>query len=175
MKKRTDVDWKKHELIIKEDSLTKIWELKKPKSRMGWVRFVSTCDCLMVTGDYGNWVFCREFWPSPDGRVSDEYWIEKLTIASTQNPYEFDYEVTEKSLKEAIEECGEEDEGLKEYYESCLGETDWEIGYDYCSYNYPSDCGYECIVKEQKVKIWLQIIFDAFEEICRRLKENVKN
>ena len=41
-------------------------------------------DLCVVTGDVGNWMFCREFHPSSKGHVSDYYWVEKLQMSSSQ-------------------------------------------------------------------------------------------
>jgi len=35
----------------------------------------------------------------------------------------------------------------------------------------PSFFDSEGVPNVKKVKIWLQIVFDAFDEICRRMKE----
>lgn len=102
MKKRTDLDFSKHELTITVEGNTTIHHLKKPDTFIDSIKFINTNGVLVVTGDYGNWIFCREFHPSEKEYVSDGYWLEKLKISSSQEGEEFDSEATEKKLKEMI-------------------------------------------------------------------------
>lgn len=70
-KNRTGIDFSKHELIIKEtDDVTIHW-LKIPNSIKKNIKFTNIEGNLVVTGDFGNWIFCRNFIPSGDGYVSD--------------------------------------------------------------------------------------------------------
>ena len=179
--RRTDFDFSEHELLIKESDGLLVHTLKhKDYSKMYRFDFINTNGIMVVTGDYGNWMFCREFHPSPDGVVSDYYWCEKIKIASTQEPFEFDYEATEKEILEAINgglvEGGFEGDDLEimtEYYESLLdkvheGEFYYEA-YAYGEMPYLITSG--CVPNNKKIKHWLLCVFDAFEEICSRLKE----
>lgn len=34
----------------------------------------------------------------------------------------------------------------------------------------PNDLDYECLPNGKVIKWWLQVVFDAFDEICHRLK-----
>lgn len=181
--KRMDVDFSNHELIIveKEDYLKHT--LKHPEySHMYLVEFLNIDDKLIVSGDYGKWMFCREFHPSKDGYVSDHYWVEKLNMDSTQNGYEFDSEATEELIKERLAELEEELENgdidedtydeYKEYYEDyCLYYID-ENKHTYLTnaHNHiPSKMDHEDVPYVTDILPRLKIIFDAFEEICRRL------
>ena len=179
--RRTDFDFSEHELLIKESDGLLVHTLKhKDYSKMYRFDFINTNGIMVVTGDYGNWMFCREFHPSPDGMVSDYYWCEKIKIASTQEPFEFDYEATEKEILEAINgglvEGGFEGDDLEimtEYYESLLdivheGEFYYEA-FAYGEMPYLITSG--CVPNNKKIKHWLLCVFDAFEEICSRLKE----
>jgi hypothetical protein len=176
--RRTDFDFSEHELLIKESDGLLVHTLKhKDYNKMYRFDFINTNGVMVVTGDYGNWMFCREFHPSPDGMVSDYYWCEKIKIASTQEPFEFDYEATEKEILEAINvEGGFEGDDLEimtEYYESLLdkvheGEFYYEA-YAYGEMPYLITSG--CVPNNKKIKHWLLCVFDAFEEICSRLKE----
>jgi hypothetical protein len=185
MNKRTDVDFSKHELIITTNDAVIIHDLKQP----GWeykhrVKFINTCGIMAVTGDFGNWIFCREFHPSPENGVSGSYWVEKLQISSEQNPYNFDNEGTKKEIEEGLqggllEEYGYQDAHLKEmkeYYQDLLNYVDLsEFQYTAFAYeNYPSFCSGEDVPFVKEIKPWLLIIFDAFDEICNRLKEEKK-
>ena len=74
--KRTDVDFSKHDLTIIKRENYLLHDLKSPDfDYTERVKFINIEGVLVVTGDYGNWIFCREFHPSSQGYVSDNYWI----------------------------------------------------------------------------------------------------
>jgi hypothetical protein len=102
--KRTDVDFSKHEVVITKNDNILIHYLKQPNTTINSVKFINTNDVLVVTGDFGNWIFCREFIPSAKNYVSDHYWIEKLRISSCQDPYEFDCDEAKQQIKELLED-----------------------------------------------------------------------
>jgi hypothetical protein len=179
---RTNFDFSEHELIITKSDGLLVHTLKhKDYNKMYRFDFINTNGIMAVTGDYGNWMFCREFHPSPDGGVSDYYWCEKIKIASTQEPFEFDHEATEKEIRDAINgglaEDGYTDEKLEEmldWYENTLLYNVDEHEHFYMSeayQNIPSHLDAESIPHHTKIKYWLLCVFDAFEEICYRLKE----
>jgi hypothetical protein len=179
MSKRTDVDWSKHELKITKNDHVMIHDLKNPNSLINRVRFINTCGIMAVNGDFGNWIFCREFHPySEFGGVCDSYWCEKLRIASTQEPSNYDSEATRKALlKELNEDYKDHEYNLKEehewlkYIKGCLSCVDDELEYKYYAYReYPSFCDHECVIFVKDINYWLKVVFDAFEEICKRLK-----
>jgi hypothetical protein len=169
--KRTNVDFSKHELIIEKNDNVLIHHFKKPGTFFDSVKFINTSGILAVTGDYGNWIFCREFHPSKDGGVSDGYWIEKLRSASTQKPYDFDSDIAQKEIANLLES---EDYNFtieeREWLES-LSDTAYDGEYAYIAeaMNRPNDFEAEMIPRGEKVNYWLEVIFDAFEEICKRL------
>jgi hypothetical protein len=69
---RTNFDFSEHELIITKSDGLLVHTLKhKDYNKMYRFDFINTNGIMAVTGDYGNWMFCREFHPSPDGGVSD--------------------------------------------------------------------------------------------------------
>src|SRR3989344_2189435 len=87
---RTGVDFTKHELIVTEQEGLLVHRLKHPEyTYMNSVTFINTNGIMAVTGDYGNWIFCREFHPNDKEGVSGGYWLEKLKIASSQEGQEF--------------------------------------------------------------------------------------
>lgn len=183
MNKRTSVDFSKHELIHISEPHVKIWKLKIKDSVQKMVTFINSENIMAVTGDYGNWIFCKEFHPSKDGYVSDYYWCEKLQILSEQEYKEFDYEYTiellEEEIKELKEEPYENEEQQKEaleYYEECLfwAKNDDEIDYINYARNFPNFMDSDFFIIGKKIKNWLLIIFDAFEEICKRYNEEYK-
>ena len=55
------LDWSKHEVIIEDHGKLKIWRIKIPGTILHQVNFINTEDRLIVTGDYGDWMFSREF------------------------------------------------------------------------------------------------------------------
>lgn len=179
--RRTDFDFSNHELIIEKSEGLLVHTLKHTEYSQ-WYRFnfINTNGIMVVTGDYGNWMFCREFHPSPDGIVSDYYWCEKIEISSTQEPYEFDEESTVEEIKEylngGLEEYGYEGDDLeimRGYYEELLDRvTEGEFYYKAYAYSEKPDCmDVEYVPNCKKIKHWLLCVFDAFEEICLRLKE----
>ena len=182
--KRTDMNWSNHVLeIIEIDDNTSIHDFGIPGRKMNRIKFINTCDRMMVTGDYGTWVFDREFHPSPEGSVRNGYWLEKLEDINTgQTGKEFDPEGTLAEIDEMMKECAEEngidlddewnDNETYQYLKTCKRSIeDGEMCYLAHAYgNYPSNMDYECVPHIKKVKYHLLVIFDAFEEICRRLK-----
>jgi len=174
--KRTGIEFGEHELTVTRKGELLIHYFKKPNTIMDSIKFINTNDMLIVTGDYSNWMFDREFHPSADGRVSDYYWIEKLKRSSCQEPEEFDAEETEAQIKKLLAEEDDLDEQEKEYLEGCLNNVgDGE--FDYTRYAHRENIGrfqdHESVPHCKKIKIQLQVVFDAFDEICRRMKEGV--
>lgn len=183
-KKRTDVDFSKH--IIKESHFkcdvtghtSDIWEIRLPATMWYRVIFINSCGILTVDGDYGRYSFCREFHPSEDGYVSDSYWEEKLRIGNDLVWDNYDSEETEKQLKKFIDTDleeygyeGKELEKLKEQLSDLLEYVEDRVEYMYYAFRGDIDLDYELIpyVKEHNVR--LDIIFDAFEEICNRVSK----
>jgi hypothetical protein len=189
--KRTGLDFSEHKLIITKTDEVLIHYLKKPNTTWDSIKFINTNGIMAVTGDYGNWIFCREFHPSADGYVSDGYWHEKLQISSTQDATEFDGEATREALIQKIKEYKEEkieeledgeeieedeEDEILEYYKGCLERCD-EILFDYEIFAYreqPNRLDYDDVILIKDYKPWLKCIFDGFEEICRRMKEEEK-
>ena len=89
-KRVSSLDFSKHVVTVEKQEGLLIHTLAIPGTITQSVKFINTQGIMAVTGDYGNWIFCREFHPSPTGSVSDSYWCEKLRISSRQDPYEFD-------------------------------------------------------------------------------------
>ena len=185
--KRTDVDFSKH--VLHETHYTDpitghnldVWDLKLPNSEyMNRVRFINSCGVLTVGGAFGNWVFDREFHPSSKGYVSDGYWAEKLRQSSKQEAAKYDAERTEKEIKELIEsgleEYGYEGSDLyraKQFFEELISYVDDEIEYTfyaYRDYSKPDFLESEQIPFCKTRHIWLQIVFDAFDYICQKIK-----
>ena len=175
------LDFSEHELLIHETDDVKIHTLKKPGTYYDMIKFINVEGLLLVSGDYGRWSFCRSFIPTPEGRVSDYYWVEKLEIDGEQKGVKYSSEATEKELQNRITEIEElkkegeyYDKEYLEYLNECLEICDDEFGYTHFAYrNIPNDYDYEIIPYVEVIKPRLRIIFDAFDEICYRLKNNI--
>jgi len=180
--KMTKWDFSEHTHVVEEfksdkGNTVRIDHLRKGSSNHGYVRFVNDDYGLSVFGDFGNWIFCRPFVPSNKGYVCVSYWNEKLKISSSQDHARYDSDETEKEIKELIngrlEEYGhegEELEKLKDWYTDLLDYTDDEIDYMYHAFrsgDSPDD--YENVPFAKKGSYQLLIVFDAFNEICRRI------
>lgn len=173
-KKRSTIDFSKHELEIIKNENVLIHILQQPNSSICKVVFINTMGICSVTGDFGNWIFCREFHPSKDGYVSGGYWDEKLNMHSVQSSSEFDTEQTEKDIDYYVENYVNEDTSEEElaWIERLRQNSD-----DYYSYiteayrNQPYDVDSEAIPLGKVRNPRLNIIYDAFDEICSRIKD----
>jgi len=182
MKNRTGIDFRDHELLITEQEGLLIHYLKKPDTICQSIKYINTNGIMAVTGDYGNWIFCREFHPTGEGGVSDQYWCEKLRIHSNQKDKDFNTELTVKQLwygiSKGLKEWGYEGEKLnqaKEFYSECIQHCDseWEYVAFAHGYNKPSFIDHEEVPFVETIKPQLQVVFDGFDEICKRLNEEI--
>lgn len=187
-KKRVDVDFSKHEhfreIFISEKGEEIIVDhFKKADTYHGYIKFTNTNDALLVTGDYGNWVFNRPFVPDEKNFVLDSYWFEKLRTSSIQVFEHLDWNSIENEIKHLIKkglkEYGYSGEKLKkakiwfkELLENCEDKLDYEHK-AYRDYDMPSFIDYEMIPYYKEIPIWLLIVFDAFDEICFRIKKDL--
>lgn len=173
MSKRTNIDFSKHELTeIRQPGLL-IHDLKIPDMFLNRVQFINTRGIMAVTGDFGNWIFDREFHPSAEGNVDDPgYWCQKLKMASTQVPGGYSAGETEKEIRRLRTEEEDLSEAEREYLNGCLIHVMDELDYTY--YAYRENVGRfedgECVPFQKERNPWLETIFDAFEEICGRIK-----
>ena len=171
--KRTEVDFSKHVVDVTKQDRLLVHYIHLPNTIVNSVKFINTNDIMAVTGDFGNWIFCREFHPSATGGVSDGYWREKLGISSCQDPLEFVSDIAKAEIKEMLED---EDRTFTEEEREWLGELsdaadEGEYEYIATAMHRPSSFEAECIPKGKRVTFWLLVVFDAFEEICKRIKE----
>ena len=179
-KKNTDIDWSKHEMTIRQEGSITIHHLKFPDSSIYNVKFINGEGVLTVTGDFGNWVFCSPFVPSETGYVSEAYWLEKLRIASCQNPYEYSPDETMLRIKEKIAEVeaqweGKNKSGMIDYLKNLIDYADDEYEYIYhMRATAPSFIDCEDYIIGKKIHGWLEFVFDAFNECCNRI-EDLKN
>lgn len=169
--RRTDETFEDYVVTVKKSEHAVIHRIGKPNTRVGEVVFINVEGVLAVTGDYGNWIFCREFHPSKDGYVSDGYWCEKLKTSSPQTSGEFSPDKTEEEINERLKE-EDLNEECKVYYESLLNYVhDGEIYYlGYAHSNMPDGMDHENVPFVKEMHYWLKAVFDAFDEICRRME-----
>jgi hypothetical protein len=176
MKKRTDVDFSKHKLKITQLDDVLIHEFKRPDTINCMLVFINTRGVMTVTGDFGNWVFCREFHPAPDNAVSRSYWDEKLEIASVQKAHKYDPEETLKEIKNFKDEFQnnygrEMNEEELDWVENLESSVDDEHEYIYVAYREnPSHIYYENIPFGYKRHFWLDAVYDGFNAMCEALK-----
>jgi hypothetical protein len=170
--KRTDVDFSKHVLTTtKHDNIITIYDFSIPGTCARSIKFINTQGIMAVTGDYGNWVFCREFHPSEEG-VSDSYWVQKLKINSTQDPYIFDATTAQMEIDELLNdedfEFSDEEKIWLEHLKRAASDGEYE--YISEAMDRPSSFDAEMIPRGKILNYWLPIIFDAFDEIYDRMR-----
>ena len=175
---RTKIDFSKHELKITQFDWVLIHEFKKPDTTNHMLVFINTCGVMTVTGDFGNWVFCREFHPSASGGcVNEGYWDEKLEISSVQKSDIYDVEGTIKEIVR-FKENFKDNYGRKmnedelHWFQNLLNIADDTYGYAYVAYREtPEAIDYECIPCKQKRHFWLDVVYDGFDAICEVLRK----
>lgn len=174
MNKRTDIDWSRHEVSVTEGRGFKIHHLAIHNSSHHNIKYINAGGVLSVTGDFGNWIFCREFHPSADGRVDAWYWDEKLQILSSQKAHEWDSERTREAWTELLNDPDQEwTDNEKNYIQKCIdhcGVSEWE--YNGAAIDYPRSWDPEqtSSCTRTRRKFWLEAVYDGFDEICRRIK-----
>lgn len=181
--KRTNVDFSRHQLKTTQFEGVLIYEFKRPDTRNCMLVFINTRGVMTVTGDLGNWVFCREFHPSPEknGGVSGGYWDEKLQISSVQKSHAFDSDETTNQInsfkKDFKENYGREmNEDELDWVESLENNVDDEYEYTYLAYREkPSSIDYESVPFGKKRHYWLDAVYDGFDAICELLKLEIKS
>jgi len=180
MKKRTEIDFSKHELKITKLDGVLIHEFKRPDTINCMLVFINTCGVMTVTGDLGNWVFCREFHPSADNEsgVCSGYWDEKLQISSVQKSHKYDADETLKEIKQFKESFFDSygrdmDEEEIDWVEQLENNVDDEYEYTYIAFREkPIDIDYEDVPFGKKRHYWLDAVYDGFDAICQIMKNN---
>jgi|GEM_PF-1701778 len=184
--KRTNVDFSKHVHTVETfkcgEKTIQIDHFAEPGTGIYAIHFLNGPNGLVVYGDCGSWMFCRQFFPSgKKGECVDPvYWLEKLKIGSCQVPGKYDPEETAKELREleskGLKEYGYSGKKLKEakmWFHNLLSEVDDELGYTYTAYREygkPGFIDYEQIPFCKKLDAGLKCVFDAFDEMCLRMR-----
>jgi len=181
MNKRTNIDFSRHELKVTQFDGVLIHEFKRPDTRNCILVFINTAGVMTVTGDFGNWVFCREFHPSANNEhgVSAGYWDEKLEISSVQKSDKYDTEQTTlliKEFKETFEDSygREMNEEEIDWIEQLENNVDDEHEYIYLAFREkPNTIDYESVPFGEKRHFWLEAVYDGFDAICQTLSREV--
>jgi hypothetical protein len=185
MKKRTQIDWSDYELIIKDEDSYKVHWLKNPNSMGSNVKFIQVEDILLVTGVFGRWSFAQKFNPEKIDKVSDSFWCNRIRLGSSQVSHLFDKKVAQMAIAEKIDELL--DYGIKDDDgEISFNDDDKELEYsfwigaidccdnefDFTKYFYenkPMHIDDDFLSNCGKQNPQLDAIFDAFEEVSRRI------
>jgi hypothetical protein len=178
---RTGIDFSRHVITVEksEKPFCQIHHFKRPDTTNYSATFTTCNGTMSVTGDFGLWIFSKPWVPSSEGAVSDSYWVEKLGSEGL----DFDGPGTEKEIKEGLngglEEYGYEGEDLKtmkEYYSTLLDYVESEHEYvTRAYYDYiPDIIDSEDVPFVQCVKPYLRAVFDAFDAMCNKMKNELK-
>lgn len=172
MDKVSSIDFSKHELKVTQHEGIVIYEFTKPDTIVHGLTYINAKGVLAVTGDFGNWIFCREFHLSPNGHVDRNYWDEKLEILSEQKPYQFSSEETQGCIAEFVDEFPEYydremNDEEKEWIEKLYYNVDDEFDYKIVAYREnPNTIDYESVPYGEDRHFWLDVVYDAFNEMC---------
>jgi hypothetical protein len=165
MKQHTKIDFSKHILETKDLGDIQVYTFKLPDSDYKHkVVFIVGEGVTTVTGDFGNWVFCREFHPRGTEYISRGYADEKLEINSVQKSSKFDTDRTVELIKQFEEEYLEElDEETKDWLEQLDNEASDEVEYTRIAYReQPRWVDYDEIPFGEIRHPWLDAVYDAF-------------
>jgi hypothetical protein len=179
MNKYPKIDFKNHELKITDCENITVYELKKLDTIVCSFVFIVGHGIMSVTGDYGNWIFCREFHPSAGDKVSRCYFDEKLEIMSQQKSKAFNSEDTLKKIKNFKKEFvsiydrplnDDEKEWINELENSVYDQIEYEnVAYR----NTPPNIDYQDIPYSEVRHQRLEYVYDAFDEICSVMKKRI--
>jgi hypothetical protein len=116
-KRRTTLDFSEHVFTKTQNDLVSIYKLKIPNTGTHQVKFICSEGITAVTGDFGNWIFCREFHPNKENYCSEGYFNEKLSIASEQTYSKYDSDETEKIIDDYLDKHNQVIEGIERFKE----------------------------------------------------------
>ena len=174
--RRTQVDFKNHVHTVMEHKFddskygtVRIDDFKRPDSSTCSIKFINAGGILAVTGDYGNWIFCREFHPSADGYVLDHYWYEELRTLSCQEAEEFDEKVAVSQINEYLNEHDDLSDEEVEFWERLIDSCGSEYEFIAEVMDRPSCVEAEAIPRGKRPNFGIEAIFDAFDEICMQI------
>jgi hypothetical protein len=177
---RTNIDFTKHNYTTEKYTNTVGKEIRVDRLQISndqclMIQFMNTDKNLIVTGDFGDWIFSRPFHPSAKGMAADNYWVEKLELAN--NNVELKQNLDWVSIKEQIQENIvetklEEDQEQIELWQELLDYADNEDEIEYIRFAYR-----ESLLESEQIPMYklmpsqLLVVFDAFNIICKRIAE----
>ena len=172
---RTNIDFGNHELMIIESKEVTIYKFKKPETNIHSVTLVNHDGVMAVKGDFGNYIFNREFHPCANTQgIGENYYIEKLECHSVQKGTEFDPDSTVRLLNERLAEIYQIESEEIDYLKKCVKEAEdkHQLSYDAYAYlNMPSGYDNEYVIRESKLNSFIPALFDAMECMCEYLRE----
>lgn len=171
------IDWSEHVVdTVVSENFRMDW-IHIPGSSNRNVKFINTNGIMAVTGDYGNWIFCREFHPSAGSTVSRGYMDEKLELYSEQKAYEYSPSKTKEAIIEFVEDLtSSEKEKWEDWIDSLFNSLEDYYEYVYAAYREtPSDIYCEDVPFREERHVWLDCVYDAFNEICNRLENDKRD
>lgn len=177
---RTNTDFSKHVIGHLKTAEIEQFYFHKPGTRIESVCFTilntDQAANLVVTGDFGNWIFCRRFHPDTDAKVSEGYWCEKLRMYSNQHSHVFCGETAQNQIREMMadpdaEITAEEWDWLSRLNEAAE-EGEWQ--YHATAMEYPDTFEAENIPRGLRLDYSLEAVFDAWEAMANMLKNTNK-
>lgn len=168
--KRTKIDFSKHILEVEKTDKIAVYSFRLPeKKHYHSVIVICACGVTTITGDWGNWVFCREFHPCKNGKVSEGYWDEKLEIGSVQKSDVFDEDEAIREIDALLKENDDFDDETIMFLNDLRGWTSDEFEYvQFIRDNKPQDgpLDYTDLPTGRIRHRWLDAIYDAFDVMC---------
>lgn len=174
-------DWGKHKqvenTVFMDGKCVNMYTFADPETNNLAIKIINIEGLCVITGDLGNWIFDRCFHPIAGESVNVPYWLKKLRQNSTQQPCDFDTKETIRQIDEKVKEIEETEHRLQLdkllYYNDCKMESDNEVTYMAAAINIPECMNNEDIVVGKILNPQLACIFDAFNEMCNRMKPEI--
>lgn len=148
------------------------WELCVPGTNHLKIVYTVIDGVLLVTGDFGSWIFDKPFTPFPANiSVPVHYWAEKAELRSEQSPYEYDPGGTSDMIQQFMADNKDSLSDVEtDYLDRCLSISDDEVSYLSYAYNeMPDTWDSESVMVSHKLKPSFLAIIDGFEAICYKL------
>lgn len=168
------MNFEKHKLTVEEFGPITVYTFKRPDTINLMTKWIVGLGVTTVTGDLGNWVFCREFHPSKGEKVSRGYWDKKLEMYSVQKAMEFDSYDTLKAIEEFEKDFedsyGEMTGEVEEWLDRLQDKVFDKIEYEQVAYrDKPSFIEYEDVPYGEIRHAQLDLVYNSFDEMCDRV------
>lgn len=169
------VDWSKHVVVKEQIDFCTIHTLWIPNSSFNMVRFINAGGICAVTGDFGNWIFCRQFIPHWGQYCDPSYWDEKLQIASQQKAHQYDPYKTDEAIKRRMNSSTCDPVERRYLNEVMEYVHENEMMYTIQAYNnLPDGYDHDTMIIEKSRHHWLDVVYDAYNEIVKRITNEAK-